>query len=309
MDIRPSIVMNLNNHTSNNFAVQCHGFIDDAFRTFQAQTPGIVQSNFPTNMGPGGGAAFPAVMPRSEHEARSIELAELQARNAQNTPIGLTPSTMPQTFADLSFTDRWAIEAEGWRHPAANQRPLYMQMNIERDEDRRERELDRQKDDETYRAEIYKNEQQRLADELKAQTEEINRARQLEAAQLFANRGDNPNTPAWRNWWRVASTESQNAEITRLRRLMSREAFCAQFPNEEDCTEMAELRRQRELQNARNQLEQAEWDRPELARERELERERRSQEEERRVADERQEQQDDFLRRLRENLEQLKGQL
>jgi len=227
IDIRPSIIMDLNNRGQNNFAVQCQGFIDEAFRAFQAQTPRVTQTSFPTtqNMGAGG---FPTVTPRTEHEARSIELAQMQMMNAHNMPMGLAPASMPTTFEDLSFIDRWEIQQEGWQHEAANQRRLYMQtqrggMNIEHDVARRARESQRLADDAAYDAALHTE-----------QMAQLTRARKEETERLFDLRNRSPDD--WRAWCENSPTDCRQAEMARARsENMGREEFCRRFWEADEC--------------------------------------------------------------------------
>ena len=225
MDIRPGIITELNNRGSNNFAVQCQGFIDEAFRAYQAQA-GVIHSNFPTG-GNAQAAAFPVAAPRSEYESRARELQQMQAMNSANMPMGLTPAAMPQTFDDLSFTERWAIIHEGWQHQAVGQAPLYNKsLHIEKDTVARAREDQAIKDREERAKTLH-------GEELARQ----DRENDLEKRRLIAARGE-PGSDGWNAWCAfdpvacyAEETARENARLGALK-VTNRAAWCAKRPDE-----------------------------------------------------------------------------
>ncbi len=129
-DIRPAIIVQLSNLPGKAYSTACAGYLDGVFESYVAQ----FGNNAPTRQ-----VAFPAgTVPNStlnntntntiqiknpyevktpqwqqEIDERSRELQELQSENGAGN-YGLSATTFPTTYNDLSFTDRMANEAAGY---------------------------------------------------------------------------------------------------------------------------------------------------------------------------------------------------
>ena len=133
-DIRPAIMVMLSRMPNGNYATSCGGYIDEAFNNFKAQyAPKIVHS----------GTAFPSAQnnatitidttPKTptwatEVAERRQELEQLQTENGTND-FYIAATGFPTTYADLSFDERMANEADGYE-PYKDMR-AYQEIKIE----------------------------------------------------------------------------------------------------------------------------------------------------------------------------------
>ena len=146
-DIRPAIMLQLSRMPGGNYATSCAGYIDTVFDEYKKQnsvaqpTPGAA---FPTATAPNpntgiNGSAFPSsVQPKSpewlqEMQERRQELKDLQAANG-NDEFGINPNAQfPTTYADLSFSERMANNAEGYE-PYKDKR-AFTELKVESHQD------------------------------------------------------------------------------------------------------------------------------------------------------------------------------
>ena len=149
-DVRPLVMLQLSRMPGHNYATACSGYIDSEFDSYIEKNSvalpyGTVSFPAATVANPEFNAPeFKIENPyerkdgtwngeewQKEKKERIQELKDLQAKNGSG-PIELTKTEFPQTFADLSFTERKDILAEGYE-PWANT-SAYKPITIE-DED------------------------------------------------------------------------------------------------------------------------------------------------------------------------------
>ena len=155
-DIRPAVMMELANRVDHNFATQCQGFIDTAFRDYLERFAGAAPTMvaFPSVGGPMvAHASFPPAM--TDAQMRQMQLQQMQAMNAPQAQ--LMPAAFPTTFQDLSFVERVEITQQGWQDAydrgLVGQVEMFQTLTIESDEDaqaRRDREATARRQRELY---------------------------------------------------------------------------------------------------------------------------------------------------------------
>ena len=146
-DIRPSIMLQLSQMPNGNYASSCGGYIDTAFEQY-LKTNAIAAPSagaaFPTATGMGtmgDGSKFEMKNPLSpklqewqmEILDRKQELKDLQAANGVKQPKLVRTTEFPDTYADLSFTERMENAAAGYE-PFKDAR-AYKEIKIESQED------------------------------------------------------------------------------------------------------------------------------------------------------------------------------
>lgn len=146
-DIRPAIILQLSQMPNGNYASSCGGYIDTAFDQY-LKTNAIAAPSagaaFPTTTGMGttnDGSTFKIQNPLSpklqewqmEILDRKQELKDLQAANGVTTPRLVRTTEFPDTYADLSFTERMENAAAGYE-PFKDAR-AYKEIEIESQED------------------------------------------------------------------------------------------------------------------------------------------------------------------------------
>ncbi len=127
-DIRPSIILQLSQMPGGSYATACGGYIDTAFESYVKQNAIAAPSagaSFPTTTGmgtTGNDSTFEIKNPFSpklqewqkEILDRKQELKDLQAANGVKQPQLVRTTEFPETYADLSFTERMENAAAGY---------------------------------------------------------------------------------------------------------------------------------------------------------------------------------------------------
>lgn len=146
-DIRPAIILQLSQMPNGNYASSCGGYIDTAFEQYM-KTNAIAAPSagaaFPTATGMGtinNGSKFEMQNPLSpklqewqmEILDRKQELKDLQAANGVKQPKLVRTTEFPDTYADLSFTERMENAAAGYE-PFKDAR-AYKEIEVESQED------------------------------------------------------------------------------------------------------------------------------------------------------------------------------
>lgn len=145
-EIRPSIMLQLSRLPGHNYASSCAGFIDSEFADYVAKygnaAMGGVNTAFPTATTPNpnvGNTGYTFKMPEKqvpdwaqEMRDRDQELQDLQSQNGAGN-AGLTATSFPTTYSDLSFSQRMANAAAGYA-PYKDAK-AYLTMNIETEEE------------------------------------------------------------------------------------------------------------------------------------------------------------------------------
>ena len=126
-DIRPAVIVQLSNLPNKAYSTACIGYLDTVYESYVAQYGNNAPTgrvNFPnaTTPNPSLNNNAPVIQnpyeiktPKWQQEIneRSQELQRLQSQtNSVNT--GLTATAFPTTYADLSFSERMANDAEGY---------------------------------------------------------------------------------------------------------------------------------------------------------------------------------------------------
>lgn len=146
-DIRPSIILQLSQMSGGSYATACGGYIDTAFESYVKQNAIAAPSAgaaFPTATGMGTtntDATFEIKNPFSpklqewqeEILDRKQELKDLQSANGVDAPHLVRTTEFPDTYADLSFSERMANAAAGYE-PYKDAR-AYKEIKIESQED------------------------------------------------------------------------------------------------------------------------------------------------------------------------------
>ena len=127
-EIRPEIMVQLSKLPGNNYVSACSGYIDGIFESYVAQFGSNVPNRavaFPTatvpnqNLNDSGGVKFEnpykVKTPQWQQEIneRSNELQELQSINGAGSEH-LSATDFPETYADLTFSERMANAGEGY---------------------------------------------------------------------------------------------------------------------------------------------------------------------------------------------------
>ena len=125
-DIRPSIMLQLSRLPGHNWATQCMGYIDGAFDQYKSIAQDTVPTNpvsFPQGTVPSNtqGAEFKINNPfapqipdwAKEMQERKQELKQLQSQT-NNYDTSVSYSHFPQTYYDLSFSERMDNETKGY---------------------------------------------------------------------------------------------------------------------------------------------------------------------------------------------------
>jgi hypothetical protein len=151
-DIRPAVILELSKLSGHNYVTSCNGYIHAAFEDYKKSTSAVTITGFPS--------AFPSAGPQTENpsnklvlgnpfelkdtewqkdrNARQKELRNLQKQNGSDD-VDLDATKFPNTYADLSFTERMANDKAGyepWKDAQA-----YKPIKVETDSDRYEREI------------------------------------------------------------------------------------------------------------------------------------------------------------------------
>ncbi|MBR2412193.1 MAG: hypothetical protein IKB10_00805 [Alphaproteobacteria bacterium] len=141
-DIRPALMLQLSRLPGGNYATACAGFIDTAYREYMNNTAVTVPNHavaFPTATTANPNVTQPSYqipnpvpmqMPEwmGDMLERNAEIRALESETATVTP-GLVATEFPETYADLSATERWANEAAGYA-PYKNNR-AYKELKIQ----------------------------------------------------------------------------------------------------------------------------------------------------------------------------------
>ena len=150
-DVRPTITVQLANLPNHNFVTPCSGYIDTEFESYVKQNaiaaPTGKSVEFPTATAPNSDLnqqeakfenPYAPKLPQwngepwaEEMQERKKELENLQAQNSYGTNQ-VVKADFPNTFADLSFTERQQILKEGYAPYAGTS--AYKQINIESEE-------------------------------------------------------------------------------------------------------------------------------------------------------------------------------
>lgn len=150
-DVRPTITVQLANLPNHNFVTPCSGYIDTEFESYVKQNaiaaPTGKSVEFPTATTPNSDLnqqeakfenPYAPKLPQwngepwaEEMQERKKELENLQAQNSYGTNQ-VVKADFPNTFADLSFTERQQILKEGYAPYAGTS--AYKQINIESEE-------------------------------------------------------------------------------------------------------------------------------------------------------------------------------
>ena len=128
-DIRPAIMVQLSNLPGHNYVSACGGYIDGVFESY-VQMYGNTLPNRPTafpnattpnpNINDSGGNTIQIKNPykvqptqwQKEIKERADELKELQDENGADR-YGVSATDFPETYADLSFSERMANDTAG----------------------------------------------------------------------------------------------------------------------------------------------------------------------------------------------------
>lgn len=136
-DIRPNIMVKLSQLPGHNYATSCAGYIDNAFNTYTAKY-GVntnVNPTFPTPSSAKLDVGFKIENPYKQQptaaEQRAAELQELQRQN-QTTPHAVVGGDFPKTLADVSFSDRIALNKEGYE--PYKDKSAFRSIKVEEDE-------------------------------------------------------------------------------------------------------------------------------------------------------------------------------
>lgn len=150
-DVRPTITVQLANLPNHNFVTPCSGYIDTEFESYVKQNaiaaPTGKSVEFPTATAPNSDLnqqeakfenPYAPKLPQWNGEPwmqemleRKQELQQLQSQNATGSNQ-VVKADFPETFADLSFTERQQILKEGYAPYAGTS--AYKQINIESEE-------------------------------------------------------------------------------------------------------------------------------------------------------------------------------
>lgn len=150
-DIRPVIMLQLSRMPGHNYASNCSGYIDSEFDAYiekysatipngNVRFPGATESNpyynasefklenpYERKDGTWNGEEW-----QKEKKERTQELKDLQTRNGAGNER-LARAEFPETFADLSFSERMAVKAEGYE--PFEGKSGYNPITIEKEED------------------------------------------------------------------------------------------------------------------------------------------------------------------------------
>ncbi len=141
-DIRPAIMLQLSRIPGGNYATACAGFIDTAYNDYINKTATTVPNYpvaFPTSTATNPNVINPSyqipnptpiMVPDWELEmmGRNAEIRALESETATQMP-GLVATEFPKTYADLSFSERMAIETAGYE-PYKDKR-AYTELKIQ----------------------------------------------------------------------------------------------------------------------------------------------------------------------------------
>lgn len=150
-DVRPTITVQLANLPNHNFVTPCSGYIDTEFESYVKQNAIAAPTGkaiaFPTATTPNPEVnsqeykfenPYAPKLPEwngepwaEEMQERKKELQQLQSQNATGSNQ-VVKADFPETFADLSFTERQQILKEGYAPYAGTS--AYKQINIESEE-------------------------------------------------------------------------------------------------------------------------------------------------------------------------------
>lgn len=150
-DIRPTITVQLASLPNHNFVTPCSGFIDTEFESYKKQNTIAAPTGkavaFPTATTPNPDInsqeyqfenPYAPKLPEWNGEPWMQEMIErkqeLQQLQSQNSAVSsqVVKADFPETFADLSFTERQQILKEGYAPYAGTS--AYKTINIESDE-------------------------------------------------------------------------------------------------------------------------------------------------------------------------------
>ena len=146
-DIRPSIILQLSQMSGGSYATACGGYIDTAFESYVKQNAIAAPSAgaaFPTATGMGTtntDATFEIKNPfspklqewQNEILDRKQELKDLQSANGVDAPHLVRTTEFPDTYADLSFSERMENAAAGYE-PYKDSH-AYKEIKIESEKD------------------------------------------------------------------------------------------------------------------------------------------------------------------------------
>ena len=145
-DVRPALMLALSRIPDGNYATSCAGYIDTAFDTYKkTYATGIAMGTgtFPTATAPNPNADAPKYQPTNpftpktpdwaeDIRERKQELEDLRAASGYEAPH-LERAAFPETYADLSFTERMENARAGYE-PFKDAK-AYKPLKIETEED------------------------------------------------------------------------------------------------------------------------------------------------------------------------------
>ncbi len=174
-DIRPTLMLQLSRMPAGNYATACAGYIDTAFDTYKntyATGTAMGTGAFPAPTAPNPNADAPNYQPTNpftpktpdwaeEVQERKQELENLRAASGYEPPH-LERAAFPETYADLSFTERMQNATAGYEPYKGVS--AYKTIKIESEEDYLARQKKREQRQNSYCQQNRQNYQTMLAD-------------------------------------------------------------------------------------------------------------------------------------------------